>query len=73
VDVFNDQAKVLIKKLDSTADGVTKVNVFNDITLCVLDIICGKYGYCSLWAPGVVCIYFTNLICNQSNSTIMNM
>lgn len=43
VDVFNEQAKILVNKFACHADGKTKVNVFNDITLCVLDIICGKF------------------------------
>jgi len=37
--VFNDQSRTLQKKLAKHADGKT-YNVFNDITLCALDIIC---------------------------------
>ncbi|KAH3871404.1 hypothetical protein DPMN_034604 [Dreissena polymorpha] len=40
VSVFNDQSKVLLEKMRGLADGKTTVNVFNDITLCALDIIC---------------------------------
>lgn len=51
VSVFNEQAKVLVKKLMPKADGKTPVNVFGDITLCTLDIICGKFcsGRMNLW------------------------
>jgi hypothetical protein len=41
--VFNDQSKVLLNILKKKADGVSTVDVFNDITLCALDIICGRY------------------------------
>nr|AFG26276.2 cytochrome p450 family 4 [Corbicula fluminea] len=40
VGVFNDQTKILLEKLLVKADGETTVDVFNDITLCALDIIC---------------------------------
>lgn len=40
VGVFNDQSKILLQKLMAQADGKTAVDVFNDITLCALDIIC---------------------------------
>ncbi|XP_045212702.1 cytochrome P450 4V2-like [Mercenaria mercenaria] len=40
VAVFNDQSRVLQNTLMAKADGKTTVNVFNDITLCALDIIC---------------------------------
>jgi cytochrome P450 len=43
VAVFNDQSKVLLNILKKKADGVSTVDVFNDITLCALDIICGRY------------------------------
>jgi len=42
ISVFNEQSKILQEKLLARADGRTQINVFNDITLCALDIICGK-------------------------------
>lgn len=50
VEVFNKQAGILAKKLEVHADGKTVVNVFSDIALCTLDVICGK-RYCYLSAP----------------------
>ena len=40
VHVFNDQTRILLEKLNQHADG-KPYNIFNDITLCALDIICG--------------------------------
>ena len=42
VDVFNEQAEILIKKLDKHASDGKTFNIFPVITLCALDIICGK-------------------------------
>ena len=41
VHVFNDQSNVLLSKLKDHADG-KPYNIFNDVTLCALDIICGE-------------------------------
>ena len=41
VHVFNDQSKVLLSKLKTQANG-KPYNIFNDVTLCALDIICGR-------------------------------
>ena len=41
VHVFNEQTRILLEKLNQHADG-KPYNIFNDITLCALDIICGK-------------------------------
>ena len=40
VHVFNKQSRVLLGKLKDYADG-KPYNIFNDITLCALDVICG--------------------------------
>ncbi|XP_052773305.1 cytochrome P450 4V2-like [Mya arenaria] len=40
IGVFSDQSNILIEKMRAVADGKTTVDVFNDITLCALDIIC---------------------------------
>lgn len=42
IGVFNEQSKILLEKMMLEADGKTRLNVFNDITLCALDIICGR-------------------------------
>jgi cytochrome P450 len=39
--VFNEHAKVLVSQLDKVADG-RETNIFNYVTLCTLDVICGK-------------------------------
>ncbi|XP_072050844.1 cytochrome P450 4V2-like [Amphiura filiformis] len=39
LEVFNEQADILVEKLDEHADGKV-LNIFPEITLCVLDIIC---------------------------------
>ena len=41
VGVFNDQGQTMLKILDTMADKGT-FNVFDYITLCALDIICGE-------------------------------
>ena len=40
--VFNEQSSILVKKLEKLADKPEPVNVFQMITNCVLDVICGK-------------------------------
>ena len=40
--VFNDQIDVMMNKLEQKWNK-GPFNIFNDITLCALDIICGKY------------------------------
>ena len=45
VDVFNEQADILIKKLDKHAADGKAFNIFPEVTLCALDIICGKESY----------------------------
>lgn len=41
VGVFHDQASIMVKKLSQVADG-KEFDIFNYITLCALDIICGN-------------------------------
>lgn len=41
LEVMNEQANVLVEKLEKQA-GKGPFNCFNHITLCALDIICGK-------------------------------
>ena len=40
VGVFHDQASIMVKRLSQVSDG-REFNIFNYITLCALDIICG--------------------------------
>ncbi len=42
IDVFNEQTSILVDKLEEHADDGKAFNIFPLITLCVLDIICGK-------------------------------
>lgn len=40
--VFNDQIDVMMNKLEGKCQK-GPFNIFNDITLCALDIICGRW------------------------------
>ena len=40
IDVFNEQTEVMVKKLRPNSGG-KPFNIFKNITLCTLDIICG--------------------------------
>ncbi|XP_052818734.1 cytochrome P450 4C1-like [Mya arenaria] len=40
VEVFNKHSGTLVTKLRKSADGITEINIADDMTLCALDIIC---------------------------------
>lgn len=43
IDVFNEQDKILVQKLLEKVDsGCEDVNIYEHITACALDIICGE-------------------------------
>ena len=42
VHVFNEQSQILVDKLNQVAVKEKDFNIFPFITLCTLDIICGK-------------------------------
>lgn len=42
MDVFNEQSAVLVKKLAKEVNS-DSFNIFPYVTLCTLDIVCGKY------------------------------
>ena len=42
--VFNEQSQIMVAKLEQKA-GNGEFNIFQDITLCALDIICGECSY----------------------------
>lgn len=44
LEVMNEQAELLVEKLDKLA-GKGQFNCFSHVTLCALDIICGKSKY----------------------------
>lgn len=43
LDVFNEQSVVLTNKLENEVDNGS-FNIFPYVTLCTLDIVCGKLG-----------------------------
>lgn len=43
MDIFNEQSSVLVKKLEKEIDR-DSFNVFPYVTLCTLDIVCGKFS-----------------------------
>ena len=42
LNVFNEQADILVERLRNEKAGKGTFNIFNYITSCALDIICGK-------------------------------
>lgn len=42
VEVFDSNGKILIEKLEKEVDK-DSINIYSHITLCALDIICGKF------------------------------
>jgi len=61
VEVFNKQANILVSKFNKTADGNTVTDIAKDVTLCALDIICGKilvYHYYMLHGCMVLSIFY---------------
>lgn len=42
IDVFQEQSVILIKKLSAEVNREEGFNLFSYVTLCTLDIICGK-------------------------------
>jgi cytochrome P450 len=47
IDVFVDQSLILVKKLKREVGNESGFNIFPYVTLCTLDIICGKYFTCN--------------------------
>lgn len=45
LEVMNEQASILVEKLEKQA-GKGPFNCFNHVTLCALDIICGRSNKC---------------------------
>lgn len=45
LEVMNEQASILVEKLEKQA-GKGSFNCFSHITLCALDIICGRWNKC---------------------------
>ena len=43
IDVFVDQSSILVKKLKREVGNESSFNIFPYVTLCTLDIICGKW------------------------------
>lgn len=42
IDVFTEQSQVLVQKMEKES-GKAAFNIFPYVTLCTLDIVCGKY------------------------------
>jgi cytochrome P450 len=47
IDVFLDQSLILVKKLKREIGNESGFNIFPYVTLCTLDIICGKSFICN--------------------------
>ena len=47
IDVFVEQSLVLVKKLKREVGNESGFNIFPYVTLCTLDIICGKWFTCN--------------------------
>jgi hypothetical protein len=46
IDIFNEQSAILVKKLEKELDR-DLFNIFPYVTLCTLDIVCGKLAMLS--------------------------
>ena len=42
IEIFQENSNILINKLNDVADSDKAVDIFPFITLCLLDVICGK-------------------------------
>jgi len=47
IDVFVDQGLILVDKLQREVGNESGFNIFPYVTLCTLDIICGKWFTCN--------------------------
>jgi len=46
IPTFNKHAKLLTKKLENMVDGDSqRVSIYSHMTLCALDIVCGKFTH----------------------------
>ena len=45
MDTFNEQSLTLVKNMKKFADKPDPVNIYQHVTRCTLDIICGKMLY----------------------------
>lgn len=48
IDVFQEQSAIMVDKLKVESEK-NSFNIFPYVTLCTLDIICGKYFYVSIF------------------------